>query len=165
MPAHSSLTGADLHESKGVDTAGANSIFIADGAGSGSFGYLGPLNFDGAQIKNLNMVILTVKISDLANASTVTIPIPNTCYLLNATSCITGAISGGNSVLTFSRAGSATIGTITIDASGSGEGILDAITTPVNNLFTGPSWLKIASDGGPTGGTSDAWLYIYLGLA
>lgn len=34
---HSGLTGADLHESKGVAAATANTIFVADGAGSGSF--------------------------------------------------------------------------------------------------------------------------------
>jgi hypothetical protein len=34
---HSSLTGADLHESKGVAAAAASTIFVADGAGSGSF--------------------------------------------------------------------------------------------------------------------------------
>ncbi|SHH46913.1 hypothetical protein [Bradyrhizobium erythrophlei] len=34
---HSSLTGPDLHESKGVSTAAASTVFVADGAGSGSF--------------------------------------------------------------------------------------------------------------------------------
>jgi hypothetical protein len=37
---HSSLTGADLHESKGVSSAPANTIFVADGVGSGSFAKL-----------------------------------------------------------------------------------------------------------------------------
>lgn len=34
---HSALTGADLHESKGVASAGVDTLFIADGAGSGAF--------------------------------------------------------------------------------------------------------------------------------
>jgi hypothetical protein len=33
--AHSSLTGADLHESKGVASASADTVFVTDGAGSG----------------------------------------------------------------------------------------------------------------------------------
>ena len=35
--AHSTLTGADLHEPKGAAAAAAGEIFVADGAGSGSF--------------------------------------------------------------------------------------------------------------------------------
>jgi len=36
---HSTLTGADLHEPKGVSIATANTVYVADGAGSGSWGY------------------------------------------------------------------------------------------------------------------------------
>jgi len=36
MAAHSTLTGADLHEPKGVAAASAGQIYIADGAGSGA---------------------------------------------------------------------------------------------------------------------------------
>lgn len=34
---HKSLTGADLHEPKGADTALANQVYVSDGAGSGSW--------------------------------------------------------------------------------------------------------------------------------
>lgn len=34
---HSTLTGADLHEPKGVSTAAANTAYIANGAGSGTW--------------------------------------------------------------------------------------------------------------------------------
>lgn len=34
---HSELTGALCHEPKGADTAAANTVYIADGSGSGSF--------------------------------------------------------------------------------------------------------------------------------
>lgn len=34
---HSGLTGTECHEPKGADTASANEVYIADGAGSGSF--------------------------------------------------------------------------------------------------------------------------------
>jgi hypothetical protein len=35
--AHSSLTGADLHEAKGTAAAASNTVFVADGAGSGAY--------------------------------------------------------------------------------------------------------------------------------
>lgn len=37
MPAHRNLTGADLHEPKGVATAAAGTVYVANGAGSGSW--------------------------------------------------------------------------------------------------------------------------------
>lgn len=37
MVAHAVLTGADLHEPKGVATAAANKVYVTNGAGSGSF--------------------------------------------------------------------------------------------------------------------------------
>lgn len=46
--AHSSLTGAELHEPKGADTANAGEVYIADGNGSGSWGSVGTSSFTGA---------------------------------------------------------------------------------------------------------------------
>jgi len=37
---HANLTGAELHEPKGADSASAGMVYIADGAGSGSWSYL-----------------------------------------------------------------------------------------------------------------------------
>lgn len=37
MPAHRNLTGADLHEPKGVATASAGTVYVANGSGSGSW--------------------------------------------------------------------------------------------------------------------------------
>jgi hypothetical protein len=43
---HSTLTGADLHEPKGVAAATAGDVYIADGAGSGSWGVETPEGTD-----------------------------------------------------------------------------------------------------------------------
>lgn len=46
--AHSTLTGADLHEPKGVASAASGTVYISDGAGSGSWGTVASsLNFVG----------------------------------------------------------------------------------------------------------------------
>ena len=37
MPSHASLTGAQLHEPKGVAAASASTVYVADGAGSGAW--------------------------------------------------------------------------------------------------------------------------------
>lgn len=41
MVLHSGLTGADLHESKGVAAAVANRVYVTDGAASGTFSRVG----------------------------------------------------------------------------------------------------------------------------
>lgn len=41
MPEHKDLTGADLHEPKGVDSASAGQVYVADGLGSGVWHYNG----------------------------------------------------------------------------------------------------------------------------
>lgn len=38
MALHKDLTGADLHEPKGVASASSGQVYVADGAGSGSWG-------------------------------------------------------------------------------------------------------------------------------
>lgn len=164
MARHQDLTGADLHEPKGITTASVNTIYVANGSGSGTWKTIDTGSINPASILNINYLQLVVKVSDIQNASIATVPITQDCTLLSATSCISAAISGGDATLTFSRAGAATIGTITISASGSGEGVQDTITTPANNSFTAPSYLKIACDGGPTGGTSDAYIVLEFSL-
>lgn len=164
MPLHSSLTGADLHEPKGAESASAGTVYISDGAGSGSWTKVTPDTLDLTAVKNTNLYSLLVRVGDLANPSVVVVPVAVNATLLSAMSVITAAIAGGDSTLTFTRAGAATIGTIVIAASGSGEGVLDTLSAPGNNSFTGPSWLKIASDGGPTSGTSDAYVLLNFRL-
>ena len=45
--AHSTLTGADLHEPKGVAAAAANTIYVANGSGSGTWTTLSSLQIPG----------------------------------------------------------------------------------------------------------------------
>ena len=37
---HAHLTGTDLHEPKGVETASVNQVYVADGVGSGAWGLI-----------------------------------------------------------------------------------------------------------------------------
>lgn len=45
--AHSTLTGSELHEPKGADTASLGTVYVADGAGSGSWNSIGTSAFTG----------------------------------------------------------------------------------------------------------------------
>jgi hypothetical protein len=46
--AHATLTGAALHEPKGIATADSGTVYVADGAGSGSWSAIGTSSFTGA---------------------------------------------------------------------------------------------------------------------
>lgn len=45
--AHSTLTGSELHEPKGADTAALGTVYVADGAGSGSWNSIATSSFTG----------------------------------------------------------------------------------------------------------------------
>lgn len=160
MPAHATLTGADLHEPKGADTASASTVYVADGAGSGDWQKIVSANIDATSIKNVNKEFISVVVPDLLTAKVVVVPIPFNCTLVNATSSITGAFTGADTVISLLRGGVSAVGTITIAQTGSAEGVLDTITTPTNNIFVAPTYLKIISDGNPSGGAADATILL-----
>lgn len=60
MPAHSALTGTDLHEIKGASSATINTVPVSDGAGTTPFVYINPRG--------------TVTFADLATPYTLTAP-------------------------------------------------------------------------------------------
>src|ERR1700740_1183986 len=45
--AHSTLTGSQLHEPKGADTAATGTVYVSNGAGSGSWQSIGTSSFTG----------------------------------------------------------------------------------------------------------------------
>jgi hypothetical protein len=69
MATHSSLTGADLHEPKGVASAAANQVYVSDGAGSGAWTSANTLGVTGwgyykdnagAQAQSTTAALLTI---------------------------------------------------------------------------------------------------------
>lgn len=62
--AHSGLTGSDLHEPKGVASANASEVYVADGAASGSFTALSTLVTSTVG----HIVPLTVRIPNIETA-------------------------------------------------------------------------------------------------
>ena len=87
---HKNISEADLHESKGVSTALVDTLYIADGAGSGAWAKLDPTQLDGITTNGVagdvigvdgtgNFVFVTaphgqIHFYDLASPSVVTYP-------------------------------------------------------------------------------------------
>jgi hypothetical protein len=148
MAEHNTLTGASLHETKGADTASADTVHKANGAGATSWSKITSSNLDASSIFNTNKFQLMETFTDVSTADIMIFPIVKNCILTKVTTVLHAAITSADSTLTLTNsAGATTIGSITISYSGSAPGDVHALTTGSNNTFTAGSYLKIATDG------------------
>lgn len=150
MVAHRDLTGADLHEPKGVATAPNHAVYVANGSGSGAWQLLAPASL-GSDVRNVNKFFLTVVIPDISTANAILVPLQRNASLVQAMGVLSGTISGANAVVTLSRNGADTMGTFTVTHSGSAEGDAYTITSPTFASVTAGGYVKIETNGASTG--------------
>lgn len=150
MVAHADLTGADLHEPKGADSASLNHHYVSDGAGSGTWQKVTADEIDASSILNINKYSLSVTYPDIGSNSSIYIPVGVDCTLTKVTCAIQGSIGTSNTVLTVANYAGTTIGTITIAYSGSAAGDIDTLSAVSNNTFLENTFVKISSDGATT---------------
>ncbi len=137
---HKDLTGAALHEPKGIASAAVDTVYVADGAGSGSF-----------QNKT-KYTTLNFKFEDISTARSEWIVCPLAGDVRKIWSVIDGAITGADCVFTFEIAGVLITGsTLTITQSGSAAGDIDSATPSAAKTLTAGQAIEIISDGGSTG--------------
>ena len=133
---HRTLTGADLHEPKGADTASSEDVYVANGSGSG--------------VWKGQSLLLSTKLTDISGAFGRYVPIPLTCKVVHITTALSAAISGSDLVLTVKNTAGASMGTITVTQSGSAAGDIDTLTPTGNNTFTANTDIEVEGDGGPS---------------
>lgn len=151
MTEHVDIADPNIHEPKGVAAATANTVYVADGAASGSWAKITSSNIDTTSIFNTNKFHIQLRITDISTASFVLVPLPVACTLTRVTTALEGAIATADATITLTNStGPATIGTITVANSGSAEGDLDSLTPSSNNTFTASTYLKIATNGAST---------------
>jgi len=142
MPEHVSLNDPNIHEPKGISTANANTVYVADGSGSGDWlAQSAPSN-----------TALCIHMADVSTAGSVYVPAPlaGTVSRISATAwsapgtadvTLTGYIDG---VLIVD-------GALTIPTSvTAGSNVIHAIPASDNVTSIG-SVIEIASDGASTG--------------
>ncbi len=134
---HSSLTDPYLHEPKGAAAATSGDVYVADGAGSGTW-------------EDHRRSVFNVHIHDISIASSIYLPIPFAGTVSRVTSCIEGAIAGADLVLTVKNSSAATMGTVTVTQSGSAAGDVDFTNPSSNNTVTDNNYILIQGDGGPS---------------
>lgn len=147
---HVNATDPNIHEPKGVAAASANTMYIADGGGSGSWAKAGPSNL--TDINNVNIIVVTHKLIDISTAHSEWV-IPGIAGDITAIkSVLDGAITGANATISFEIGGVAvTNGNLTITQSGSTAGDVDTSTPTATNTITASQPIEIITDGGSTG--------------
>ena len=133
MPLHSALTGADLHEPKGVAAAAAGKVYLSDGLGSGSW-VVPPYT-------------LTTRLDDVSTASTVYIPIPFAGTVTKVVTVLEGSLTTADATVTVKNAAGVSMGTLTITQSGSAAGDIDTLSPVSNNTVTNDSRISVETDG------------------
>jgi len=133
---HSALSDPYLHEPKGASTATAGDVYVADGAGSGSW-------------EDHRRSVFNIHIHDISVVSSTYLPMPFAGTVSRVTSCIEGAIAGSDLVFTIKNSSAATMGTVTVAQSGSAAGDVDFANPSSNNTVTDNDYILVESDGGP----------------
>jgi hypothetical protein len=136
---HSTLTTTDLHEPKGVAAASADQLYIAGGAGSGTW-----TNAD-------NNIYLSGHIDDISAAQSDWVVAPCTGVITKIQSIISNAITGGDATLTFEINGTViTSSNIIVTQSGSAAGDVDTSSPSAANVLAVGDKLELITNGGST---------------
>lgn len=133
---HDALTGAELHEPLGVDTANANEVYLADGAGSGDW--------------TPTWDTYTVTLTDISTADKLYIPIAHSGTVSKVIVALYGTIATANAVITPKDAAGSSMETVTVPYSGSAAGDVVAAAVSTNNTVTADSFMTVETNGAST---------------
>jgi hypothetical protein len=156
MALHKDLTGAELHEPKGVDSATDGDVYVADGAGSGTW------ENKYSDIIALNQYWQTGQMADISNpGDRVYFFVPVQSEVTSLTAILDGGITVANSILSIYINGVLFADTLTVPFAGSTNGTVATVNTTTANTISGGSVIEVRTDGAST--TSQK-AYITLGL-
>jgi len=150
---HASITDPYLHEPKGAAAASANTVYHADGAGSGTW----------ALPQVLEFFCVSGVIADVSSPGSIYLPIPTACTIVGATMVLGAGITGADSLVTFFNSSAASLGdAVTITQSGSAAGSTFSFTAELNTSLSAGTYVRVTTDGGST---TTAPLYVTLLLS
>lgn len=145
MALHKDLTGADLHEPKGISSATSGQVYIANGLGSGTW------TSKNSDILNANTFQLTGNIDDLGTASSSCFFYVHQKSQMTKLACVTfAALTGANAVLSIYINGVLFADSLTVPFTGSSAGGSAVTNIVTANTLTAGSVVEIRSDGGPS---------------
>jgi len=142
---HRLLTGASLHEPKGVETASAGQVYVSDGFGSGSWVSRNDGNF------TLNRFVLQGLIPDVSETTSFYDTVTTKASLSKVYLTLGGTITGAPSVLTIYKNNIAQTPTLSVPFLGSGAGVSVSYNISPALIFNEGDIIRVGSDGGSTG--------------
>lgn len=156
MALHKDLTGAELHEPKGIDTATIGTVYVATGTGTGTWADLhsGDLT--------LNKYTLCAKMDDVSAAGNhVYFFIPQKSKIVSLSAVLANGITTANSVLTIYVNGVAYTDTLSINYAGSTAGSPFNMNAATANVLNPGVVVEVRTDGASD---TTAPAFIQLGL-
>lgn len=147
MPIHSTMTGADLHEPKGIESASLNTAYVADGLGSGQW----------IDIKENFAIAVLFPLIDVAKSYFV--PATKTSVLKRISVSINAGINLDTTITVLKNGVPILNGAVVITASGSAAG--NVFSTIVNEPVSLGDSLQLQCDGGSTQ-NSDAVVVLHF---
>lgn len=146
MAEHRSLTGASLHEPKGVETASNGQVYTANGSGSGAW----TDRLSG--INNLNSFTISGRVPDVSTSGSGFYHVVGQPGTLNKIyAALDGAITDADAVVTVYKNGVAQTPTLTIAFTGSGAGVVSSAVISPAIAFAEGDVVHVATAGGSTG--------------
>ena len=148
---HETLTGSDLHEPKGVAASAINKVYVANGAGSGTYQQVAAAQINTSSVKNVNKTFITYTIDDISTAASHWVVPGIAGDVVAITTVISGVIATADAALTFEIGGVAITGSaITVAFSGSAVADVDTSTPSAANTVTAAQPVEIITDGAST---------------
>ncbi len=154
MTAHSTLTGADLHEPKGVESASSGTVYVANGSGSGSWSTIDSSNLNSSSIKNINKGKVYVTFPDISTAGSIFVPVSSNLRVDKITATLQGPLTTADNIITVYNGAGVSMGNMTIYAGGSAAGDLVSLTPASNNTLSANQNLKFTTNGASDGAYS-----------
>lgn len=151
MTAHRDLTGADLHEPKGIELAQTSTVYVSDGLGTGGWKLIGTEEIDTEQVKNVNRYKVVYRMDNIENASVHYLPITDDSILLRVTGVISGPLTGAPSNVELKNSGLLSMGIFNADYLDSTAGTMFTMFPTQNASFPDTSFLSLHCDGNGTG--------------
>lgn len=151
MTAHRDLTGADLHEPKGIELAQTGTSYISNGLGSGTWKLIGEDEIDTESIKNVNTYKVTYRIDNIENPSTHFLPVSDNSTLLRVTGVINGPLTGAPSNIELKNGGLLSMGVFNVDYLNSAAGTMYTMFPTANAVLPDTSFITLTNDGNATG--------------
>lgn len=158
---HKDLTGADLHEPKGVDAASASTVYVADGAGSGTWAKIAPGSIDTTSVLNLNQEQFFGAFIDIGTAGSRYQGWTRKNTVTKILVTLQTATAGADTLLTFRNHAGSSMGSITVP-NGSVAGSVFLLSPVSNNTFLANERLQVDSDGGTSTNTNASFTFDLL---